>query len=231
MLIDPHSSLLLYVATDRSLAAGRDQSELIAAALRGGATAVQLRDKQACARETLALGRALRAITRARNTLLIVNDRADLAVALEADGVHLGQDDLPVAAARRILGSRAIIGVSTNLPDEARRAEEEGADYVGVGPAYPTATKTNTRALLGPERIALVRAATRLPLVAIGGITAPGVPALRRAGADGICVIAAVIAAADPEAASRALRAAWEEGAADEHRHQSLLGQTGNMHC
>lgn len=203
------TALRLYVATDRALAGDRDPCAIIAAALRGGASAVQLRDKEATARETLALGSRLRALTRAHGVLFIVNDRADLALALGADGVHLGQDDLPVAAARRILGPDAVIGVSANLPEEACRAEEQGASYVGVGPAYPTSTKANTRALLGPERIALVRAATRLPLVAIGGITAAGAPALRAAGADGICVIGAVIGAPDPETATRAIARAW----------------------
>jgi thiamine-phosphate pyrophosphorylase len=203
------TALRLYIATDRTLAGGRDLCSIVAAALRGGASAVQLRDKGATTRETLDLGSGLRALTRAHGALFIVNDRADLAVALDADGVHLGQDDLPVAIARRILGPDAIIGASTNLPEEARRAEEEGATYVGVGPAYPTSTKANTKALLGPQRIALVRAATRLPVVAVGGITAAGVPALREAGADGICVIGAVIAAPDPEVATRELAAVW----------------------
>jgi thiamine-phosphate pyrophosphorylase len=206
---DLRTSLGLYVATDRTLAGGRDVRDIVAAALRGGASAIQLRDKEATMRETLALGSALRGLTREHGALFIVNDRADLALALDADGVHLGQNDLPVAVARRILGPDAIIGVSTNLPEEARRAEEEGASYVGAGPAYLTSTKANTRALLGPQRIAMVRAATSLPLVAIGGITAAGVPALREAGADGICVIGAVLAAADPESATRALAAAW----------------------
>jgi thiamine-phosphate pyrophosphorylase len=208
-LPDLRPRLRLYVATDRALAGGRDLCEIVAAALRGGATAVQLRDKDATARATLALGSRLRALTRAHGALFIVNDRADLALALDADGVHLGQDDLPVAAARRILGPHAVVGVSTNLPEEACRAAEEGASYVGVGPAYPTNTKANTRALLGPRRIALVRAGTRLPLVAIGGITAAGAPALRAAGADGICVIGAVIGAPDPEMATRTLALAW----------------------
>ena len=206
---DLRAALRLYVATDRASAGGRDLGAVVDAALRGGASAVQLRDKHATARETLALGIMLRALTRVHGVLFIVNDRADLALALDADGVHLGQDDLPVAAARRILGPDAVIGVSTNLPEEARHAEEEGASYVGVGPAYPTLTKANTRALLGPQRIALVRAATRLPLVAIGGITAAGAPALRAAGVDGICVIGAVMSAPDPEAATRALALAW----------------------
>jgi thiamine-phosphate pyrophosphorylase len=203
------AALRLYVATDRALAGDRDLVAIIAAALRGGATAVQLRDKQASARETLALGRALQPIIRTAGALFIVNDRPDLALALEADGVHLGQDDLPVAVARRILGADAIIGVSTNSPDEARRAEAEGAAYVGAGPAYPTTTRANPRALLGPARITLIRQATTLPLVAIGGITAPRAPALRAAGADGICAIGAVIGASDPECAVRELRATF----------------------
>jgi thiamine-phosphate pyrophosphorylase len=203
-------ALRLYVATDRALAGTRDLCDLIAAALRGGATAVQLRDKEATARQTLALGEQLRALTRAHGAPFIVNDRPDMALALGADGVHLGQGDLPVAIARRVLGPQAVIGVSTNLPEEARRAEEEGADYVAVGPAFPTATKADHRPVLDPERIALVRAATSLPLVAIGGITAERVPALRQVGVDGICVIGAVLGAADPEAAARALRTAYE---------------------
>jgi thiamine-phosphate pyrophosphorylase len=203
-------ALRLFVATDRILAGTRDLCDLIAAALRGGATAVQLRDKGATARQALALGRQLRALAQAQDALLIVNDRPDLALALEADGVHLGQDDLPIAVARRILGPRAVIGVSTNLPVEARRAEDEGADYVAVGPAYPTATKAGHRSVLGPERIALVRAATRLPLVAIGGITVERVPSLRAVGVDGVCVIGAVLGDPDPETAARALRAAFE---------------------
>lgn len=205
-----HDALRLYVATDRALAGERDLPAIVAAALRGGATAVQLRDKHSPARHTLALGQALRAITRAAGALFIVNDRADLALALEADGVHLGQDDLPVAAARRILGPRAIIGVSTNTPEEARRAEEEGADYLGVGPAYPTSTRANPRTLLGPPGTARVRQATRLPMVAIGGIIAAHVADLRRTSVDGVCVIAAIIAASDPEQAARDLRTAWE---------------------
>jgi thiamine-phosphate pyrophosphorylase len=200
----------LYVATDRALAGPRDLCGLVAAALRGGATAVQLRDKDVTARQTLALGEQLRTLTRAEGALFIVNDRPDLALALEADGVHLGQGDLPVKIARRILGPRAVIGVSTNLPEEARRAEGEGADYVAVGPAFPTATKPDHRAVLGPERIALVRAATSLPLVAIGGITVERVPALRQAGVDGVCVIGAVLGAANPEVAARRVRTAFE---------------------
>lgn len=213
--LDLRAALRLYVATDRALAAGRDLHGIVAAALRGGATAVQLRDKGGTAREILSAGAALRTLTRAHGALLIVNDRLDLAMALEADGVHLGQDDIPVAAARRILGPAAIIGVSTNLPEEARRAEEDGASYVGVGPAYPTRTKADTRSLLGPERIARVRAATGLPLVAIGGITAETARALREIGADGVCVIGAVIAAHDPEAAARALTVAWNTARSD----------------
>lgn len=207
--IELRTALRLYIATDRALAGGRSLCDLVAAALRGGASAVQLRDKEATAREPLALGARLRVLTREYGALFIVNDRTDLALALDADGVHLGQDDLPVASARRILGPGAVIGISTNTPEEARRAQEDGASYVGVGPAYRTATKANTRTLLGPPHIALVRAATRLPVVAIGGITAAGVSALRLAGVDGICVIGAVMSAPDPEAATRALAVAW----------------------
>ncbi len=218
MTRDLRAALRLYVATDRDLAGGRDVGDLAGAALRGGATAVQLRDKTATTRETLALGQRLRLLTRQAGALLIVNDRVDLALALEADGVHLGQQDLPVCLARRITGPSMIIGVSTNLPAEARQAEAEGADYIGVGPAFNTTTRASPRPVLGAAGIAAVRAATRLPLVAIGGISLSGVAAVRAAGADGICVIGAVFGAGNPEAAARALLTEWKR--VEEH-HES----------
>ena len=202
-------ALRLYVATDRGLAGTRNPVDIVRAAIRGGASAVQLRDKHADTRDTLTLGRELRALTLENRVLFLVNDRVDLAIALEADGVHLGPNDLPIAIARRMVGPNMIIGTSANTEEEARRAEEEGVDYLGVGPTYPTTTRDNPRPLLGPEGIARVRRACALPVVAIGGITAARAGELRQTGVNGVCVVSALFGAVDPEQAARDLSAAW----------------------
>ncbi len=196
----------LYVVTDSGLARGRPLVEIVAAAIRGGADAVQLREKEAPARAQLALGRRLRDLTREAGVLFIVNDRADLAVALDADGVHVGQDDLPPDVARRIVGPERIIGVSAGTLDEALAARDAGADYLGVGPIYATATKPDAGAATGPELIAAIRRRVDLPIVGIGGIGRDNAAVVLAAGADGVAVVSAVVAADDPEAAARELK-------------------------
>jgi thiamine-phosphate pyrophosphorylase len=203
-----HFDLRVYVITETSLARGRDQVDLIAAALRGGATMVQLRDKELPARDQYALGQRLRELTRARGAALIVNDRVDLALALDADGVHLGQDDLPPAVARALLGPDRIVGVSAGSPGELELVQREGADYLGTGPFAATGSKGDAGAAIGAAGIARVRALTDLPIVAIGGLTAASAAEAIRAGADGVAVISAVIAAADPALAASQLRQA-----------------------
>ena len=200
--------LTLYVITDSHLARGRDQVEIVAAAIRGGATMVQLRDKELPARDQLGLGLRLRELTRRMGTTLIVNDRVDLALAVGADGVHLGQDDLPPRIARQLLGPDAIVGVSAGNPAELALVEREGADYVGTGPFAATGSKADAGAAIGPEGIAAVRRLTNLPMVAIGGIGLANAKAAIGAGANGIAVISAIVGADDPEAAARALRQA-----------------------
>jgi len=202
--------LRLYVLTDARAARGRSLIELTAAALEGGATAIQLRDKTRSALDQLALGRELRRLTRAANALLIVNDRVDLAGALEADGVHLGQDDLPVAVARQLLGPTAIVGGSAGNLDELAVSLAAGVDYLGVGPIYPTDTKADAGAAIGAAGLARLRQRTDLPIVGIGAIDAENVEPVIAAGADGAAVIAAVIGADDVKAAARRLRQAVE---------------------
>ena len=202
--------LTLYVVTDGRLARGRDQVEVIEAAIRGGATMVQLRDKHLAAREQYELGRRLRELTRRTGTVLIVNDRVDLALAIEADGVHLGQDDLSPDVARRLLGPDGIVGISAANTAELSLVERECADYVGTGPLASTGTKADAGAAIGPAGIAAVRALTRLPMVAIGGVTAGNAVSAIAAGADGVAVVSAVIGAEDPEAAAHAIRRAVE---------------------
>ena len=192
----------LYAIVD-PLDTGRDPAALAAALLRGGARILQLRWPGASARELLAAALAIRPLARAAGALFLVNDRPDVARAAEADGVHLGQDDLPVAAARRVLGAGRLIGVSTHDPGQARAAEAAGADYLGVGPVYATATKPDALAPRGLALVSAVRAAVRCPLVAIGGITPETAAAVRAAGADAVAMIGALVRAPDPEAAVR----------------------------
>jgi thiamine-phosphate pyrophosphorylase len=181
-------ALGVYVVTDERLAGGRPLVAIVRAALRGGAHAIQLR-----------------ALTQQAGALFIVNDRADLAVALDADGVHVGEDDLPPELARRIVGPRRIVGVSTNSVEAALAAQQAGADYLGVGTIYPTTTKADAGEAVGPAMVAAIKARVTLPIVGIGGIRAENAAAVIEAGADGVAVVGAVIAAADPEAAAREL--------------------------
>ena len=194
----------LYAIVD-PLDTGRDPTELARALLAGGARLLQLRLKGAGSRELLAAAAAIRPLARAAGALFLVNDRADIARAAEADGVHLGQEDLPAGTARRILGSRAVIGVSTHDLDEVRAAAAVGVDYVAVGPIYSTPSKANPLAPRGLDLVRVARAAVPCPLVAIGGITADTAVAVRAAGADAVAMIGALVRAPEPAAAVRAV--------------------------
>ena len=206
----------LYVILDRAAAGGRDLRPLLDAVLEGGCRLVQLRDKTMPLNDLYPAARALRRRCREAGCLFIVNDRVDLALALEADGVHVGQDDLPAREARRLLRPGMILGVSTHDESQARRARDDGADYVAVGSMFPTGSKSGFR-LVGPDLVRRVRPEIQVPLVAIGGITLDNVAEVIRAGADAVAVISAVCAAADPAAASRrfleTIRAARESDA------------------
>jgi len=199
----------LYAIVD-PLDTRRPPVELAAALLAGGARLLQLRLKGATSRELLEAAEAIGPLARAAGALLLVNDRADIARAVDADGVHLGQDDLPVPAARRVLGAGRLVGVSTHDLDEARAAEAAGADYIGVGPILATTSKEKPLTPRGLELVRAVRAAVRCPIVAIGGITPETAPAVRAAGADAVAMIGALVRAADPAAAVREVLAHLE---------------------
>lgn len=184
---------------------GTTPLETVKAALAGGAGVIQWREKRMGLPEQLERGRQVRELCREADALFLVNDRVDLAQALQADGVHLGQDDLPIPAARAILGPGAIIGGTCETPEEARRAEAEGADYLGSGPVYATPSKADAGEPYGPAVIERVSGATALPVVGIGGIGPGKAAPVIRAGAVGVSVISAVTGAADPLAATRAL--------------------------
>ena len=208
---DLATRLRVYVLTDGRAARGRSLVDLVAAALEGGATAIQLREKSLNALDQVALGRELRRLTYDAGALLIVNDRADIACVLEADGVHLGQDDLPVAAARKILGPDAIIGGSAGNLDELAKSLAAGVNYLGVGPMYATGSKADAGPSIGPTGLAEIRQRTNLPIVGIGAVDAENVGPVIAAGADGAAVISAVIGADDPKAAAKRLRQAVED--------------------
>ncbi len=206
-----HRALRLYVLTDRGLSRGRSEIGIVQAALAGGATAIQLRWKTGPLAEAVRAGRVLRELCWEAGALFVVNDRVDLALALEADGVHLGVEDLPLVEARRLAGDRLVIGFSPSTLEEALAAERAGADYLGVGPVYGTATKADAGPAVGIEHVRQIAHAVSIPVVGIGGITAGNARPVIEAGAAGVAVISAVVAADDPRAAAAALRAAVDE--------------------
>jgi len=204
----------VYLVTQADRSGDRSTVEVIEAALRAGVDVIQLREKGRPARARYELGLELRELTRQAGVPLIVNDRVDLAAAVDADGVHLGDEDLPVPVAREQLGRDAIIGRSVSTPAAARAAEAAGADYLGVGAVYRTDSKDTPpeETDIGLEAIRSIRAATDLPFVGIGGITPDNAADVVTAGADGVAVISAIAAAGDPEAATRRLGEAVAAG-------------------
>ncbi|HEY8415749.1 MAG TPA: thiamine phosphate synthase [Thermaerobacter sp.] len=194
--------LALYLICDLGLAGGRDPVLLVEPALAAGVRAVQLRAKATPDRVAYQLALALRRLTARYDALLIINDRVDLALAAGADGVHLGQDDLPAEAARR-LWPAGLLGISVRTPEDARAAEGAGADYLGAGALRSTSTKPDSR-VIGWEGLRAVVEATRLPVVAIGGIRPEDVPAVRQAGAAGVAVASAILQAEDVRGAAEA---------------------------
>jgi len=194
----------LYVIIDPQQTRGRDPVEVARQALRGGARILQWRDKTRDKGEQLAQARAIRELCREYDALFIVNDHVDLALACAADGVHLGQKDLPIEAVRSWAPAGLIIGVSTNNAEEARRAEKDGAGYVAIGSIFPTGSKEVTRPA-SLERLLEVRQAVSIPVVAIGGINEENVAQVLEAGADAVAVISAVCGAEDVEEAAHRL--------------------------
>jgi len=196
-------ALRLCLVTDRKLGRGRALAEIVAAAVRGGATMVQLREKEATTRAFVEQARALKATLAPLGVRFVVNDRLDVALAVDADGLHVGQDDMPVAEARRLLGPGKIVGLSITSLSQARAADAASVDYLGVGPIYQQQTKEDASPPLGVEGLRAIRALTRKPIVAIGGLTPDNCAPLLAAGAEGFAVVSAIVAADDPETAAR----------------------------
>lgn len=212
---DLRRRLRLTVITDRRLAGEAQWLNVVGAALEAGATAVQLRDKDATSEELLELASELHPLCARYGSLFIVNDRFDLALAAGADGVHLGPDDLPVRRVRRVVPVDFAIGRSVDTEEAGRTAVLDGADYLGVGSVFGTRSKGEVIGeAIGTERLAAVVRAVDVPVVGIGGVTAANAAAVARAGAAGIAVISAVMSAPDPAADTSELLEVWERGAA-----------------
>jgi len=195
--------LRLILVTDRGLSRGRSSADIALAAARGGVTMVQLREKDASTREFLAEARALKQALAPLGVKLAINDRLDIALAVDADGLHVGQSDMPVEEARRWLGPDKFVGLSVTAAEQVSRADAEAADYLGVGPIYAQQTKPDASPPLGVEGFRHIRSLTRKPIVAIGGLNADNSAPVLTAGAEGLAVVSAIVAADDPEAATR----------------------------
>ncbi len=204
------SALRLMVITDRELAGERGWLAVTEAAFEAGATAVQLRDKHATSRELLDMALALRPLVERHGALFLVNDRFDVALAAEAHGVHLGDDDTPVAEVRRVVPRDFLLGRSADTEEAARAAEAQGADYLGVGSVFGTRTKKEVIGeVIGTAQLGRVARAVAIPVIGIGGVSATNAAEVAAAGVAGLAVVSAVMAAPDPGAATRSLLESW----------------------
>jgi thiamine-phosphate pyrophosphorylase len=196
----------LYLVTDSELGRGRTLRQIVEAALRGGVTLVQYREKVASTRRMIEEALELCQLCRTYGVPFIINDRLDVALAVDADGLHVGQEDLPAGLARKLLGPGKLLGVSVENPHQARLALQDGADYVGASPIFATPTKPDAPAPMGPAGLQELARSTTLPVVAIGGINASNAAAVLGAGASGLAVVSAIVSAEDVEAAARQLK-------------------------
>ncbi|MGE3938677.1 MAG: thiamine phosphate synthase [Nitrospirales bacterium] len=193
----------MYLILDAALVDQAGMEEVVREAVQVGVQIVQYRDKIGSMQEAYLRAKRLRELVPRGKMLFIVNDRCDLALAVEADGVHLGQEDMPVTLARTILGTNRLIGLSTHYADQVYAASQDEVDYLGFGPIFPTKTKTQHEPVVGVEELARIRHLTTLPVFAIGGITSSAIPALREAGADGVAVASGILEASDRPLALR----------------------------
>ena len=203
----------LHVLTDPMLARGRSHREIAGAALRGGADVIQLRDKALDLIRLVEDGRALLSLVRAAGKILVVNDHVEVARTIDADGVHLGPEDLPLGQARDLWPRPKILGASARTEERALLMEAQGADYLGVGPVFGTKTKGNAPAAIGLETLRVLAKAVKIPVIGIGGVDAGNAAQVIRAGAAGVAVISTVVGADDVEAAVREIRRALDEAA------------------
>jgi thiamine-phosphate pyrophosphorylase len=207
--VKPKVDYSLYLVTDRVILKGRDLLQAVEEAIRGGVTLVQLREKNISSRDFYTLALEMKALTQKYRIPLIINDRLDIMLAVDADGLHVGEDDLPLATVRRLLGPDKILGYSAGNVTEALRGQEEGADYLGSGPVYSTGSKADAGEPIGLTGLQAIKESVKIPVVAIGGIDLARIPKVRETDVDGIAVISAILGQPDPKEASKALAEAW----------------------
>lgn len=195
----------LYLITDRSFLNGRSLKECVEDAIKGGVTLIQIREKDASTREFYEVAKEVKEVTSKYNIPLIINDRIDIAIAIDAEGVHLGQSDMPLKLARKILGKDKIIGISANNLEEALEAQKDGADYVGLGPIFYTGTKKDIDEPIGVQGLREITENIDIPSVAIGGINKENAKLVLESGVQGISLISAILESEDVEKASREL--------------------------
>lgn len=202
----PDIDYTLYLVTDRGLMSSPTIGQSVEQAIEGGCTVVQLREKTANSREFYDTAASVHSITQRHGVPLIINDRVDIALAIGAEGVHIGQEDIPAAVARRIIGSEMVLGVSAGTLQQAARAVDDGADYLGVGAMYATGTKQDAD-ITSMEELARIRAAVGIPIVVIGGINKSTIPAFAGTGIDGLAVVSAIVSQPDVAQAAREIKA------------------------
>jgi thiamine-phosphate pyrophosphorylase len=203
--------LRLYLVTDRSLSKGRSLEWIVEEAVKGGVTMVQLREKDCTTRQFIEQASKLKTLLQPYNVPLIINDRIDVALAVDAEGLHIGQSDMPYHIARNILGYSKIIGLSVETVLQAREANALDVDYIGISPVFSTTTKTDVNAALGLEGIQEIATFTKHPMVGIGGISVLNAKTVIAAGAQGVSVVSAIVSANDPAMAARSIRTQIDE--------------------
>jgi len=199
----------VYLVTDRRILQGRDLLDAVAEAIEGGVTLIQLREKEVSSREFYQIALKVKDLAHSKGVPLLINDRLDIALAVNADGLHIGQEDLPLKVARKLLGPDKIIGLSVSNLEDAVQGEKEGADYLGAGAVYPTTSKDVSESPIGPDGLKKIKEAVSIPVVGIGGINLFNIEEVKRTGVDGVAVISAIMGAPDIKDAARKLADAW----------------------
>ncbi len=202
----------LYLVTDREILKGRDLLQAVEEALAGGVTLVQLREKDASSREFFELAVSIKNLTAGYGVPLIINDRLDIALAVQADGLHIGQEDLPLPVVRKLMGPDKIIGYSVSNVEEARYGEKHGADYLGAGPVFTTATKKVSTPTLGPTGLKRIKETVSIPVVGIGGINIENLKEVRRTGVDGVSIVSGILGSDRPGHTALSIRREWDNG-------------------
>lgn len=214
----PKLDLSLYLVTDRALSMGKALEDVVRQAVKGGVTLVQLREKDCSSAEFYRLAVSMKNLLSPYNIPLIINDRLDIALACNAEGLHIGQSDLPYAVARRLMGDDKIIGISVETIQDVLAANELDVDYIGISPVFDTDTKKDTSAAFGLEGVNEIAAISKHPSVGIGGVNAANAANIIKAGADGISVVSAIMSAQDPKQAAETLAAIVRQSKRKEHQ-------------